>query len=37
MHPQRRTLAWIVLLGGAAVLVSYAYSLGLAPATQASL
>ena len=37
MHPQKRTLVWIVLLGGAAVLVSYAYSLGLAPATQASL
>jgi hypothetical protein len=37
MHPQKRTLVGIVLLGGAAVLVSYAYSLGLAPATQASL
>lgn len=30
-------MVWIVLLGGAAVLVSYAYSLFLAPATQASL
>jgi hypothetical protein len=37
MQPQKRTLVWIVLLGGAAVLVSYAYSLGLAPVTQASL
>jgi hypothetical protein len=37
MHPQKRTLVWIVLLGGVAVLVSYAYSLGLAPATQAAL
>jgi hypothetical protein len=37
MHPQKRALAWIVLVGGAAVLASYAYSLGLAPATQAAL
>jgi hypothetical protein len=37
MHPQKRTLVSIVLLGGVAVLVSYAYSLGLAPATQAAL
>jgi len=37
MHPQKRTLVWIVLLGGAAVLVSYAHSLGLTPATQAAL
>ena len=37
MHPQKRTLVWIVLLGGAAVLASYAYSLGLDPATRAAL
>jgi hypothetical protein len=37
MHPQKRRLVWIVLLGGATVLVSYAYSLGLTPATQAAL
>jgi hypothetical protein len=37
MHPHKRALAWIVLVGGAAVLVSYAYSLGLDPATQAAL
>ncbi len=37
MHRLKRTLAGIVLLGGAAVLVSYAYSLSLAPAAQASL
>ena len=37
MHPQKRTLVWIVLLGGAAVLVSYAYSLGFDPLTQAAL
>jgi hypothetical protein len=37
MHPQKRRLVWIVLLGGAAVLVSYAYSLGLTPATQAAM
>jgi hypothetical protein len=30
-------LAWIVLLGGAAVVTSYAYTLGLDPATQAGL
>jgi hypothetical protein len=30
-------MAWIVLLGGAGVLVSYAYSLGVDPVTQAGL
>jgi hypothetical protein len=30
-------MAWIVLFGGAAVLASYAYSLGFDPATQAAL
>lgn len=37
MHPQKRTMAWIVLLGGAAVLASYAYVLGMDPATQIGL
>jgi hypothetical protein len=37
VHPQKRTLAWIVLLGGGAVLASYAYILGIEPATQADL
>jgi hypothetical protein len=37
MHSQKRALAWIVLLGGAAVLASYAYSLGFDLATQAGL
>jgi hypothetical protein len=37
VHPQKRRMVWIVLLGGVAVLTSYAYSLGIDPATQASL
>lgn len=37
MHPQKRALVWIVLLGGAAVLGSYAYNLGFDPATQTGL
>ena len=37
MHPQKRRMAWIVLLGGAIVLASYACSLGVDPATQAGL
>jgi hypothetical protein len=37
VHPQKRALVWIVLLGGAAVLASYAYSVGFDPATQAGL
>jgi hypothetical protein len=37
VHPQKRTLAWIVLLGGAAVLASYAYVLGMDPVTQIGL
>ena len=37
MHPQKRTLVWIVLLGGAAVLASYAYILYLDSATRAAL
>jgi hypothetical protein len=37
MHPQRRALVWIVLLGGTAVLASYAYSLGFDPATRTGL
>jgi hypothetical protein len=37
MYPKRKAMAWIVLLGGGAVLLSYAYSLGLDPATQADL
>jgi len=37
MHSQKRTLVWIVLLGGTAVLASYAFSLGFDPATQAAL
>lgn len=36
-HPQKRTIALIVFLGGAAVLASYAYSLGIVPVTQADL
>lgn len=35
MHPQKRTLAWVVLLGGTCVLVSYAYSWAVAPASLA--
>lgn len=37
MNPQKRTMAWIVLLGGAAVLTSYAFSLRIDPATRADL
>lgn len=37
MHPYKRTLLWIVLLGGLAVLASYAYSVGLDPATRGGL
>ncbi|MGD9049612.1 MAG: hypothetical protein PVF77_16260 [Anaerolineae bacterium] len=37
MHPQKRTMAWIVLLGGGAVVLSYVYILGIDPATQANL
>ena len=37
MNPWKRALVWIVLLGGAAVLASYAYILGLDPSTQAGL
>jgi hypothetical protein len=37
MQPRKRTLLWIVLVGGTAVLVSYAYSLGFDPAVQAAL
>ena len=37
MHPRTRTVAWIVLLGGGAVLLSYAYVLGIDPATRADL
>ena len=37
VHPQKRRLVGIALLGGAAVLASYAYSLGYEPATQAAL
>jgi hypothetical protein len=37
MHPQKRTLVWIVLLGGVAVLVSYAYILSFDPSRQAAL
>jgi hypothetical protein len=37
MHPQKRTLTLLVLLGGAAVLSSYAYVIGLDPATQRGL
>lgn len=37
MHGGKRSLAWIVLLGGAAVMASYAYVLSLDPATQAGL
>jgi hypothetical protein len=37
VHPRKRRLAWIVLLGGACVLASYAYSLSFDPATQAGL
>jgi hypothetical protein len=32
MHPQKRTLAWVILLGGTCVLASYAYSWAVAPA-----
>jgi hypothetical protein len=37
IHPKRLTLAGLVLLGGAAVTGSYAYSLGIDPATRAGL
>lgn len=37
MHPKRRAMAWIVLLGGGAVVLSYVYILGMDPATQADL
>lgn len=37
MHPRQRMLLSIVLLGGAAVLASYAYVLGMDPVTQAGL
>jgi hypothetical protein len=37
LHPQQRRLGWIVMLGGAAVLASYAYSLGIDRATQRGL
>ncbi len=37
MHPQRRRLAWIVLLGGGAVVASYIYSLGIDAATRMGL
>ena len=37
MHAQKRTLGWIVLLGGVAVLTSYAYILGLEPEIQMKL
>ena len=37
MHPQKRRMTWIVLLGGAAVLVSYAYSLSIDRGTQMGL
>jgi hypothetical protein len=37
MHPQKRMLVWIVLLGGVAVLVSYAYILSFDPSRQAAL
>jgi hypothetical protein len=37
MHPGTRTVAWIVLLGGGAVVLSYAYILGIDPATRADL
>jgi len=37
IHPQKLTLTGIVLLGGMAVLASYAYSLAIDPATRAGL
>jgi hypothetical protein len=37
VHPHKRRMAWIVLLGGVAVLASYACSLGIEPAVQAGL
>lgn len=37
MHPQKKRLAAIVLLGGIAVLASYAYVLAVDPATRAGL
>jgi hypothetical protein len=37
MHPQERTLVWIVLLGGVAVLISYAYILSIDSSRQAAL
>lgn len=37
MHPQKRRLVWIMVVGGAAVLASYAYSLGLDAAAQVAL
>ena len=37
MDPQRRRMAWIVLLGGGAVVLSYVYILTTDPATQVGL
>jgi hypothetical protein len=37
IHPQRRTMLWINLLGGSAVLASYVHGLLTHPATRASL
>ena len=37
IHPKKQRLAAIVLLGGTAVLASYAYSLAIDPATRAGL
>jgi hypothetical protein len=37
VHPKKQSLAAIVLLGGAAVLASYAYILAIDPATRAGL
>lgn len=37
MHPQKRTMAWLNVLGGTAVLASYAHGLATHPATRDAL
>ena len=37
MHSKKRTMLWIALLGGAAVLASYVYVFGIDPATRVGL
>lgn len=37
VHPQKRTLVWIIVVGGVAVLISYAYTLLVYPEASAGL